>query len=108
MVIASILSYLKIYFFAPPSRNNGYAISTPIAEQYRGDGIASRGPGYGIQTYRVDGNDVFAVHDCVTQARNYILEKSKPVLLEMMTYRVGHHSTSDDSTVYRETKVNSL
>ena len=28
-------------------RNNGYAISTPSAEQYRGDGIASRGIAYG-------------------------------------------------------------
>jgi 2-oxoisovalerate dehydrogenase E1 component alpha subunit len=25
----------------------------------------------------------------------------KPVLIEAMTYRVGHHSTSDDSTAYR-------
>lgn len=26
-------------------RNNGYAISTPASQQYRGDGIAARGPG---------------------------------------------------------------
>lgn len=39
-------------------RNNGYAISTPTLEQYKGDGIASRGVGYGIDTVRVDGNDV--------------------------------------------------
>lgn len=25
----------------------------------------------------------------------------KPVLIEAMTYRIGHHSTSDDSTAYR-------
>jgi 2-oxoisovalerate dehydrogenase E1 component alpha subunit len=41
-------------------RNNGFAISTPVQEQYRGDGIASRGIGYGIHTIRVDGNDVWA------------------------------------------------
>ena len=29
-------------------RNNGYAISTPAEEQFKGDGIASRGIGYGI------------------------------------------------------------
>lgn len=33
-------------------RNNGYAISTPTSDQYRGDGIASRGAGYGIATDR--------------------------------------------------------
>ncbi|KAJ8957254.1 hypothetical protein NQ318_007818 [Aromia moschata] len=31
-------------------RNNGYAISTPVEEQYKGDGIAARGPSYGIHT----------------------------------------------------------
>ena len=38
-------------------RNNGYAISTPTQEQFKGDGIAARGPAYGISTIRVDGND---------------------------------------------------
>jgi len=27
--------------------------------------------------------------------------RSAPVLIEAMTYRIGHHSTSDDSTRYR-------
>jgi hypothetical protein len=45
------------------SRNNGYAISTPVNEQYRGDGIAVRGPAFGMDTIRVDGNDVFAVYN---------------------------------------------
>jgi 2-oxoisovalerate dehydrogenase E1 component alpha subunit len=44
-------------------RNNGYAISTPVAEQYRGDGIASRGISYGMRVMRADGNDFFAVRD---------------------------------------------
>jgi len=42
-------------------RNNGYAISTPIYDQYAGDGIAARGLSYGIPTIRIDGNDVLAV-----------------------------------------------
>ena len=29
-------------------RNNGYAISTPVSDQYSGDGIVSRAPGYGM------------------------------------------------------------
>merc|ERR1719321_1663213 len=37
-------------------RNNGYAISTPTTDQYAGDGIASRGLGYGMHSIRVDGN----------------------------------------------------
>lgn len=84
------------------SRNNGYAISTPSSEQYRGDGIGGRGPGaYGIATIRIDGTDVFAVHNATKLAREYALEHNKPVIVEAMAYRVGHHSTSDDSTAYR-------
>lgn len=83
-------------------RNNGYAISTPTLEQYRGDGIASRGVGYGIDTIRVDGNDVFAVREVTKQARKMALEDGcRPVLIEAMSYRVSHHSTSDDSFAYR-------
>jgi 2-oxoisovalerate dehydrogenase E1 component alpha subunit len=83
-------------------RNNGYAISTPSNEQYRGDGIASRGHGYGVPTIRVDGNDIVAVYQATKAAREYCLSNSRPVLLEAMCYRVGHHSSSDDSSRYRK------
>ncbi|PVU86603.1 hypothetical protein BB560_006645 [Smittium megazygosporum] len=85
-------------------RNNGYAISTPSTSQYKGDGIASRGEGYGIKTVRVDGNDVWAVYMATKMAREYAVENNQPVLIEAMTYRVSNHSTSDDSTSYRSNK----
>lgn len=69
------------------SRNNGYAISTPTSEQYKGDGIAAKGPAYGINTLRVDGNDVLAVHRATQYAREFCINESKPVLIEAMTYR---------------------
>ncbi|KRX39496.1 2-oxoisovalerate dehydrogenase subunit alpha, mitochondrial [Trichinella murrelli] len=81
-------------------RNNGYAISTCSSEQYAGDGIGSRGPAYGLNTVRVDGNDVFAVHMATLHARQKALH-CEPCLIEAITYRLGHHSTSDDSTAYR-------
>ncbi len=106
------------------ARNNGFAISTPSSEQYHGDGIAARGPGYGMHTIRVDGNDVLAVLGAVREGRRLCIEGSQGVLIEAMTYRyalscdifrsmlslvcltnnnrrVGHHSTSDDSFAYR-------
>lgn len=82
-------------------RNNGYAISTPTQDQYRGDGVAARGPAYGIATIRVDGNDVFAVYNAVKAARHITTTENRPILIEAMTYRIGHHSTSDDSSAYR-------
>jgi 2-oxoisovalerate dehydrogenase E1 component alpha subunit len=82
-------------------RNNGWAISTPASEQYAGDGIAVRGIAYGMRSIRVDGNDLAAVYMATRQAREACVEHGEPVLIEMMTYRRGHHSTSDDATRYR-------
>ncbi|WP_196160208.1 thiamine pyrophosphate-dependent dehydrogenase E1 component subunit alpha [Reinekea sp. G2M2-21] len=82
-------------------RNNGYAISTPAEEQFKGDGVASRGIGYGINTIRVDGNDLLAVFVATQMAREYALANNAPVLIEAMSYRLGAHSTSDDPTGYR-------
>ncbi|WAR19766.1 ODBA-like protein [Mya arenaria] len=62
---------------------------------------SSRGSGYGMRTIRVDGNDVFATYNAVRAARDVCVKEQKPVLIEAMTYRVGHHSTSDDSSAYR-------
>ena len=83
------------------ARNNGYAISTPAAEQFAGNGIASRGVGYGIKTIRVDGNDILAVYSAAVEARRIAVEEQQPVLIETMSYRLGAHSTSDDPSGYR-------
>lgn len=82
-------------------RNNMYAISTPIDDQYAGDGIAVRGVSYGMPTIRVDGNDLFAVYNATQQARKIIMDTKMPVLIEAISYRHGDHSTSDFSQTYR-------
>ncbi len=95
--MAAVLNSPTIFF----CRNNGYAISTPTTEQFAGNGIASRGVGYGMHTIRVDGNDMLAVLAATQQARAYALEHNAPVLIEAMTYRLGAHSSSDDPSGYR-------
>ncbi|KAL7155798.1 hypothetical protein ABFS83_03G099600 [Erythranthe nasuta] len=82
-------------------RNNGWAISTPISDQFRSDGVVVKGQAYGIRSIRVDGNDTLAVYSAVRAAREMVITEQKPMLVEFLTYRVGHHSTSDDSTKYR-------
>lgn len=79
-----------------------YAISTPIDDQYAGDGIAARGIAYGMHTIRVDGNDLFAIYSATEAARELIIREKRPVLIEAMSYRVGDHSTSDFSQRYRD------
>ena len=59
-----------------------------------------------MHTIRVDGSDVWAVLVATREARRIASGgdgsgRTKPVLIEAMTYREGHHSTSDDSTKYR-------
>ncbi|KAI9057504.1 branched-chain alpha-keto acid dehydrogenase E1-alpha subunit [Trametes sanguinea] len=100
MLLASTIPSPTLFI----ARNNGFAISTPSSEQYYGDGIAARGPGYGVHTIRVDGNDVLAVYSATKEARRLCIEEGRAVLVETMTYRVGHHSTSDDSFAYRPRK----
>ena len=42
------------------------------------------------------------MHEAMAEARRIALsDGGKPVLIEAMSYRVSHHSTSDDSFAYR-------
>ena len=68
-------------------RNNGYAISTPVEDQYAGDGIVNRGIGYGIEAIRVDGNDVLAMYNVTKHTKQVCVEEGRPVLIEAITYR---------------------
>jgi hypothetical protein len=63
-----------------------------------GDGIACRGVAYGLPAIRVDGGDARAVYCATRAAREIALRDGCPVLIEAMSYRSGHHSTSDDSS----------
>lgn len=83
MLLASTIPSPTLFI----ARNNGFAISTPSSEQYHGDGIASRGPGYGIHTIRVDGNDILAVLSAVREGRRLCIEEGRGVLIEAMSYR---------------------
>ncbi|KAJ4715352.1 2-oxoisovalerate dehydrogenase subunit alpha 2, mitochondrial-like [Melia azedarach] len=82
-------------------RNNGWAISTPTSDQFRSDGVVVRGKAYGVRSIRVDGNDALAMYSAIHTAREMAISEGRPILIEALTYRVGHHTTSDDSTKYR-------
>ncbi len=82
-------------------QNNQYAISLPREKQTRSETIAQKAIAYGIDGIQVDGNDILAVIKAVREA----LEKARsgdPVLIEAITYRLEDHTTSDDSTRYRD------
>jgi pyruvate dehydrogenase E1 component alpha subunit len=80
--------------------NNGWAISTPSAHQTAAESFAAKGAAFGIPGVIVDGNDVLAVVDAAREARAHAASGAGPVLVELQTYRMGAHTTSDDPTRY--------
>jgi len=82
--------------------NNQWAIST-FAGIAGGNltTFAARAVGYGIPGLRVDGNDALAVYAATRWAADRARLNLGPTLIELFTYRVEGHSTSDDPTAYR-------
>jgi len=80
--------------------NNGWAISTPTAMQTAAETFAAKGAAAGIPGVRVDGNDVLAVVAATREARRRAVAGDGPTLLELVTYRMGAHTNSDDPTRY--------
>jgi pyruvate dehydrogenase E1 component alpha subunit len=86
-------------------QNNQWAISTPGHLQTAADTIALKGVGYGVEALRADGNDVFAVYEVVKYAADKARRGDGPTFIELLTYRVSAHSSSDDPSRYRDEKV---
>ena len=83
-------------------RNNGYAISLPTERQTAVRTLAEKAAAYRIPASRIDGNDVLAVWRAVREGVQRAAEGGGPTFIELMTYRLGGHSTSDDPRIYRD------
>jgi len=93
---------LPIVFFC---KNNGWAISLPTAKQTRVERLCDKALGYGMPGVRVDGNDILAVYEVASEAVEWARSGSGPVFVELVTQRMGPHSTADDPTRYRATEL---
>ncbi|MCW2769651.1 MAG: acetoin dehydrogenase [Aeromicrobium sp.] len=72
--------------------NNLYSELTPTAAMVANDRLYTRGNAMGVKGVRVDGNDVDAVADTMSEAVLHARSGKGPVLLEAMTQRlVGHY-----------------
>lgn len=89
--------------------NNQWAISS-FSGIAGGDAVpfAARGLGYGIPSFRVDGNDFLAVYAVTRWAAERARAGMGPTLIELFTYRAEGHSTSDDPGRYRASAEASL
>jgi pyruvate dehydrogenase E1 component alpha subunit len=96
MVFAASYRTPEVFFL----QNNQWAISVPVATQSRSP-LYKRGEGYGMPSFRVDGNDVLASYAVTKRALDDARAGDGPRAIEAMTYRMGAHTTSDDPTKYR-------
>ena len=67
--------------------------------------VAIKALAYGIEPYRVDGNDVFAVYEATRRAAERARGGEGVTFIEALTYRVSAHSSSDDPSRYRDETV---
>jgi pyruvate dehydrogenase E1 component alpha subunit/2-oxoisovalerate dehydrogenase E1 component alpha subunit len=86
-------------------QNNQWAISTPGHRQTAAETIALKGIGYGVEPLRADGNDVFAVYEITRYAAEKARTGGGPTFIELLTYRVSAHSSSDDPSRYRDESI---
>ncbi len=82
-------------------QNNQWAISEPNERQFAAP-LTERAAGFGLPAVRVDGNDVIAVEAVLRAAADRARSGGGPSFVEAWTYRVSAHTTSDDTTRYRE------
>lgn len=82
--------------------NNQWAISSFSGIAGAGQTtFAAKALAYGIPGLRVDGNDFLAIWAATQWAADRARANFGATLIELVTYRVSGHSTSDDPTKYR-------
>jgi len=79
---------LPICFFI---ENNQYAVSTTLEEEARETRMSSRGLGFGIPSFRVDGMNAMSVRAATAEVLTLLRGGNGPAVLEANVYRYYHH-----------------
>ncbi len=83
--------------------HNGYGLSTPSEEQFAFKYFTEKGPGYGMETLRIQGNNVLEVYDSILRLAEDIRQNPRPVLVEAITFRMrGHEEASGTKYVPKQ------
>jgi len=75
--------------------NNGYAMGTSIDRSHANTDLASRVDSYAMEHHVIDGQDIFAVHEKLTELIASMRTTPRPIFLEMKTYRYHGHGAAD-------------
>lgn len=75
--------------------NNGYGLSTPVREQFVCENLTDKGPGYGMKSISIDGNNILEVLNTISGIARDIRQNPEPWLVECRTFRMrGHEEAS--------------
>jgi pyruvate dehydrogenase E1 component alpha subunit len=89
--------------------NNFVGMGTRVEDASGQPELVKRAIAYGMKEGpRIDGQDVVAVYDAMSEAVDYVRKTSKPILIESLTYRYMGHGVSDKQYNAREDMVREL
>jgi pyruvate dehydrogenase E1 component alpha subunit len=86
------LWHLPVVFFC---LNNQYGMGTSVDRASADTELFTRAAGFDIPSRRIDGMDVLAVHQAVSDAAHHARTAHDPVMIEAIAYRYRGHSMSD-------------
>lgn len=81
--------------------NNLYGMGTAVERASSITELYKKGEAHGMRSARVDGQDVLAVREAVSELAEYVRAGNGPAFLEAMTYRFVGHSAADPQ-LYRD------
>lgn len=74
---------------------NHYAYMTPQSRYLPVEELSMRAAGYGAAAWKADGNDVYEVHQVVSEAIANARDGGGPGIVEVFTYRLNGHGAHD-------------
>jgi 2-oxoisovalerate dehydrogenase E1 component len=89
---------LPLCFFI---ENNGYAVSTTVAEATGESRLSARGPGFGIASWQVDGMNPLAVYLAMREALAHMRAGHGPTVVEAQVYRYFHQNGAFPGSAFR-------
>lgn len=85
--------------------NNQYAVSTRIEDSTAETELYKRGIGFGLESVRLDGNDVLEVHKIAKSFIERCKNGEGPFLMECVTFRKSGHHVNDPGLYLPKEKV---
>lgn len=85
--------------------NNRYSEGMTFDEQHEVDELVDMAAGYGVEGAAVDGQDVEAVYETVSEARERAVRAGEPTIIEAETYRYRGHFEGDPESYRSDEEV---